>query len=201
MLTEFKLLLKQWGLEYFKRYYSSYRGFVVDNNDPEFNCRLKITCPAVFGKETFDEWVYPKGIPSGKNFGFFAPPSIGDMIWVSFENGDPAFPIWEYGHWTQAHKTPGTNNKIFVFQTPEKQRIEFDDEKGLVKITSKDGYYVEISKDGFRFQKDNIDMRTLTDSLFDAFKNTKTATSLGPQPFINIAEYEALKVKFQKLFY
>lgn len=201
IFTEFKNVLKTFGIEYFKRYYSTYRGFVVDNKDPENLMRVKLRCPAVFGSETFDDWVYPKGVICGNNFGFYAVPSVGDLIWVSFEMGDPAKPIWEYGHWNQKAKTPGTDIQTYIFQTPNKQKLEFDDKKGVVRVTNKDGFTIEMSKDGFQLKAGDVDMKTLMDSLFTAFSNTKTATSLGPQPFINIAEYEALKLKFDKLFY
>lgn len=201
LLTQFKQTLREYGLEWFKRYYSVYRGFVVDNKDPEFLGRLKITCPAVFGDESFDDWVFPKGIPSGNGWGVYAIPQVGELIWVSFEAGNPADPIWEYGHWNQKQKTPGTNNEIFLFQSPQKQRIEFDDSTGKTRILNKDGYLLEISDKGFHMEKNNVDARKLFDELFTAINNTKTATTLGPQPFINIAEYEALKKKFQELFY
>ena len=46
--------LIQNGFEAFGRYYSSYRGFVVDNNDTEGNGRLKLLVPQIYGNQVMD---------------------------------------------------------------------------------------------------------------------------------------------------
>lgn len=204
LTTEFKRILKNYGLEWFNRYYGNYRGLVVDNKDPSFLGRITLTCSAVYGDEIYDDWVFPKGIPSGKNWGLFAIPQPGDLVWVSFENGDSQYPIWEYGHWAQnevPEKAKRSDVSNYMFQSPAGQRIEFDDKNGEVLITNKDGNFIRITKDGFHVERSGVDARKLFDQLFTLFSQTNTATNLGPQPFINIAEYELLKKDFQKLFF
>lgn len=200
LMDTFKMV----GMEYFKRYYSSYRGIVVKNDDPEYLGRITLKCPFVYGNETFDEWVFPKGIPSGKNWGLYAIPNEGDMVWVSFENGDSRKPLWEYGHWAQnqaPEKSKNLENKNYLFQSPAGQRIEFDDKNEKTIITDKSGNVIEISKDGFQIKKGDTTLKTLMDELFQCFSDTKTATTTGPQPFINIAQYEILKQKFDNFLY
>lgn len=204
LTTEFKMLMRKYGLEWFSRYYACYRGSVVNNQDPQFLGRITLKCPAVFGKEIYDDWVFPKGMAAGKNWGFFAIPQPGDLVWVSFENGNPQYPIWEYGHWAQG-ETPTVAQRSdvsnYVFQSPAGQRIEFDDKNACVIITNKAGNFIKMTADGFHIEKSGTDMRSLLDELFNTFAATTTATALGPQPFINLPDYELLKVKFQKLYF
>lgn len=205
LFTEFLELFKSRGLSSHGRFYSIYRGIVVDNADPEFRARLKIKCPAVFKNETFDGWAFPRGMAAGKKWGFYAIPSVGDQIWVSFEEGDPSFPIWEYGTWTDAHPVPETakikTQDNFVFQTPKGQRIEFNDSTDKITITDKTGNVLELSSRGFSMKKGSVTAASLFEELFDLFASTTTATIIGPQPFINVALYSLLKTKFQNFFY
>lgn len=192
------------GIESFKRYYASYRGFVVDNNDPQKKGRIKIKCPAVYKKEIPEKWVFPKGIMSGNGWGFYAIPQIGDMVWISFENGDPSFPIWEYGHWLDGQvPTKADDPKTkFMFCTPGNQTIEFDDKKKKVIVTDASGNSIEISDKGFQLKKGAVTASLLFEELFTLFESTTVITPLiGPQPFVNIAAYSALKAKFKQFFY
>lgn len=200
-MTWFQETLRTYGLEFFGRYYGYYRGKVYDNADPQSQGRLRIICPTVYPEnDSPDYWAYPLGLPSGKNYGFYTMPSIGDPVWIMFEGGDPRHPIWTHGWWpsnsspeTARRKSP-TNH---VFQSPKGQRIEFDDEKELAIITTKSGFKVVVNKKGVFIGKGDDNFNKFLTDTFTTFSNTKVATLMGPQPFINIAEYEALKAKIE----
>lgn len=66
-----------------------YRGQVVSNKDPLNRRRLKIKVPAITG-DTPSAWAWPMETSSVKT----DPPAVGQGVWVLFENGDPAYPIW-----------------------------------------------------------------------------------------------------------
>ena len=69
--------------------FGMYRGVVTDPNDPSNLCRLAVSVPAVMGSASV--WAFPhKGSPTA------SAPSVnaGDGVWVMFEGGDSAFPIW-----------------------------------------------------------------------------------------------------------
>lgn len=133
--AQFKQLLADFGLEYFNRYYSTYRGFVESNEDPENLGRLKLKIPTIYGSKVRDYWAWPVGLYCGNNSGQYFIPEKGDMVFVRFENGDPDYPIWEYGHWNKVNKKPAANSpKQKVLQTPSGLRIEFDDSGELIKI-------------------------------------------------------------------
>jgi len=191
--------VKEFGLfSVFKRYYSFYRAEVVDNADPEGMGRLKVKCRTVFRDATPDKWIFPKGAIAGKKSGFYHLPQVGDMIYLMFEEGDSRFPVWEYGWWLQGQGPEEIAPNKFSWVSPNGNRIDLDDENNTVKITTKDGYVVETDTKLFAGNDAN-NLGNLIDQLFDAFANTKVSTSLGPQPFINLPEYEALRAKFKTI--
>jgi Type VI secretion system/phage-baseplate injector OB domain len=72
-----------------RRFYGTYRGVVVDNNDPDGNRRLKLKVPQVLG-EQITGWSWGIDKPNIK----LASPAVGQGVLVHFEGGDPSFPIW-----------------------------------------------------------------------------------------------------------
>ena len=58
-----------YGLEKLGRYYSSYRAFVVDNDDPLKHNRVRIVSPifGMYGNQGI--WAYPKSQWGGNNYG------------------------------------------------------------------------------------------------------------------------------------
>jgi uncharacterized protein involved in type VI secretion and phage assembly len=142
---------RQEGLEGQGMFYGIYRGFVADNEDPEFLGRLKLKVPQIYGEdEVPDYWAWSKGIYAGNQVGFFAIPNIDDGVWVSFENGDPNYPVWEYGWWGEnevptAAKNNGNKPTNNVWQTKSGNRIEMDDKDGIIRLTNKTGHIIEMN--------------------------------------------------------
>lgn len=66
-----------------------YRGVVAATNDPAGKGRIKVKVPQLLGK-TLTDWAWPKSTASVS----LAAPKVGQGVWVMFEGGDPAFPVW-----------------------------------------------------------------------------------------------------------
>lgn len=169
MENKLKKILRDYGLEWFNVYYSRYRGEIVDNEDPDFRGRLKVKVPQVFGDEIPEYWSLPVGMFSGNNIGLFAIPAIGDSVWVSFENGDPRYPLWEYGWFKEnsvpkAAKVDGNKPSNMVWQSLSEHRIELDDKNALIRITDKHGHIVELNEAGVSIVSDTISFGTLNKS-------------------------------------
>lgn len=90
-----------------------YRGLVVDNNDSNLDQpnlgRVQVRVPQIHGTGVTDEklpWAWPC-IPfagwseTNGAHGAFVLPSIGDPVWIAFEQGDPNAPIWLGGWYGQ----------------------------------------------------------------------------------------------------
>jgi len=71
------------------KYPGLYRGQVVSSKDPLDRRRLKVKVPAITG-ESPSAWAWPLETSSIKTDS----PAVGQGVWVMFENGDPAYPIW-----------------------------------------------------------------------------------------------------------
>lgn len=90
-----------------QRAYGIYRGVVTDNRDPQNNGRLKVKVPQLFANEP-TEWAWPSVSAASRN----QPPAVGQGVWVMFEGGDVAFPIWTgvFG------KNAGTGKDVLIKQ-------------------------------------------------------------------------------------
>lgn len=85
-----------------RRFFGIYRGVVTDNNDPLSKGRLRATVPQVLGSEvTGWAWHVTPPIstvtahkPTETLTVVTTKPSAGTGIFVMFEGGDPAHPVW-----------------------------------------------------------------------------------------------------------
>jgi hypothetical protein len=87
------------------RYYGKFRGTVFLNLDPENRGRIQAIVPDVFGL-TPSTWALPCLPLAGKGSGAFCVPEIGAGVWIEFEQGDPAFPIWTGCFWGATLELP-----------------------------------------------------------------------------------------------
>ena len=135
------------GLEAIGRYYSAYRGHVMDNNDPDGMNRLKVMIPSVGGKDTHPRWAYPRNSFSGAGYGMQVLPMKGDMVMVEFDNGDPKFPIWSHAHFAKDEKPEEfVSHQVYGFKTPKGQIIVIDDRDDVEKIIINHGENVGLVK-------------------------------------------------------
>ncbi|MBA2532454.1 MAG: AAA family ATPase [Nocardioidaceae bacterium] len=86
-------------------FFGKFRGQVTANVDPMGMARIQAHVPAIWGTEP-GPWAMPCVPMAGSNAGLFAVPPIGGGVWVEFEGGDPALPIWVGGYWGSAAEVP-----------------------------------------------------------------------------------------------
>lgn len=71
------------------RLIGKYRAIIKDVNDPEKRGRIKVECPAVYGKDCLSTWCLPCFPPN-----FHSIPPKNSMVWIEFEGGRKDAPIW-----------------------------------------------------------------------------------------------------------
>jgi hypothetical protein len=68
------------------RFYGTYRGVVYDTADPKSKSRIRVKVPQILSDYP-TEWCWPIGVVGSV-------PAVGQGVWVQFEGGDPAYPLW-----------------------------------------------------------------------------------------------------------
>ena len=81
-----------------KSFFGKYRGKIENNVDPMMLGRVQVSVAAVLGDNT-QAWALPCAPYGGSGVGFFAVPPNGANVWVEFEGGNPAQPIWTGCFW------------------------------------------------------------------------------------------------------
>lgn len=136
-----------YGLEKFGRYYSTYRGFVISNEDPDKMQRLQLKIPEVGGDTVYEYWAYPHGVFSGPGYGSQVIPQIGEVVWVSFESGHPQVPIWSHGYpgITDVPNDKELQDKeCYWFKTPKGNLVKINDTKKCITIETTSGYRIKL---------------------------------------------------------
>lgn len=117
--------------------YGKYRGFVTDNADPDKRGRIKVQVPALLADQATD-WALPC-FPCGglADQGWFCVPEVGAQVWVEFEGGDIAFPIWSGTFWQLGSDVPAevrAQPQSHLFKTAGGHWLLFEDSAGAEQV-------------------------------------------------------------------
>lgn len=114
------------GIESLGRFYSIYRAYVIDNLDPLNQNRLAVLIPEVGNLEL---WAIPRNQHGSNGNGFrYLPPKVGDVVWITFEKGNPQMPLWEFHSWADDEAPEGFRDpNVFGLVTPEGLSILIND--------------------------------------------------------------------------
>lgn len=75
-------------------FFGVYLGICTNDVDPEVRARIKAIIPQVFGNDTTEsDWALPC-LPPGDTDPPVDLPVPGQMVWFSFQGGDPDYPVW-----------------------------------------------------------------------------------------------------------
>jgi hypothetical protein len=138
-----------------RRYYGKYRGLCLNNVDPMMMGRITVEVPDVSGVAP-SSWAMPCFPISGIQHGVFGLPPIGAGVWVEFERGDPDYPIWTGGFYSEADVPamarlvpPGVGG--LTFQTTLQNGITISDTPGPtggILIKTATGAMISVSDVG-----------------------------------------------------
>jgi hypothetical protein len=166
------------GLEKFGLYYSQYRGYVQSNTDPLNLGRLQLNIPEVYGDSPSSYWAWPANNYAGPGYGMQVLPQPNDLVWVSFEKGNPRKPIWHFGYFTKGEKPSElVDPNIYWFRTPKGLTVKLDDNTEKITIFHKTGGTIRSAVLGEV-------LKSKVESLIDILLTATTNTGIGPQPFL-----------------
>jgi hypothetical protein len=177
-------LLQEGVLEEAGLFLSCYTAIVTDNNDPEKRGRIKVKCPTVYKDKAPDIWIPQRNTFAGKGIGFFAVPNNGDAVDLTFRGGDVNFPLWEFKSWIKGEEISEAKDNY-----PDRVVIK----RGEVVIE------LDSKENKFKISAGSYSLNDFIKELMQALLATTTATMLGSQPFMNIAEYQQLKAKVEEI--
>jgi uncharacterized protein involved in type VI secretion and phage assembly len=120
------------------RLFGKYAGIVVNVDDPDKRGRLKVRVPDLM-RSVEESWAMPCIPYAGTKAAFFSVPPVGAGVWVEFEAGDDARPIWSGCYWHESGPPLGPTDSACE-PTTHVWRTEFgavvlDDEAKSVTVT------------------------------------------------------------------
>lgn len=199
-----KLLLH--GIEYFGRFYSNYTGFVVDTKDPENRNRLIVGVPSVDGTSISTIWAEPVGTWGGDNYGMQVLPSQGDLVWISYRNGNSKFPMWQHGSFPTADGE-GTgkpsefeHEMIYGFKTPRGNVVLINDSEdgeseSYIEIIHHNNGKITIEDAKMLFETDEFKA-----TVKDAILNATDSVELGSNATQSVVKGEILETLLNNNF-
>ena len=98
------------------RHFGKFRGVVTGNDDPLGQGRIEVKVPAVLGDRTL--WAMPCVPYAGPGVGLLALPPVGAGVWVEFEGGERAHPIWAGCFWAENELPADSDPTTAVLKTP-----------------------------------------------------------------------------------
>ena len=120
-----------------KKYFGKYRGTVLDNVDEMMRGRILAEVPAVSSLFPTN-WCEPCLPLAGIQMGSYFVPQIGAGVWIEYEQGDPARPIWTGCFWGSVAEVPALAqaglpaSPSIVLQTSGQNTVMLSDMPGAV---------------------------------------------------------------------
>jgi uncharacterized protein involved in type VI secretion and phage assembly len=165
------------------RYYGKYRGIVTDNQDPDDLGRLKAQVPRLLGSTVETGWALPC-LPYGglADQGMYFVPDQGATVWMEFEGGDLAYPIWTGTWWGDNELPESAAPAQKVIKTSSGHKVVLDDDGGSIEVTDSNGNTIKMDNSGVTITDQNQNSITMDSSgvaIADSNQNSITMDSSG----------------------
>jgi uncharacterized protein involved in type VI secretion and phage assembly len=133
-----------------KKYFGKYPGIVTRNIDPMMRGRITAFVPHVLGEQE-STWAEPCA-----PFGLFALPTVNAGVWIEFEGGDPARPIWSGCRWRSADEIPYNETPyekvLLVSKGGNKIILDDTSETAAILLETSGGQKIKLSRIGIEIE-------------------------------------------------
>lgn len=147
--------INRFGIECYGHFYSSYPGYVVDNEDPDQMQRVQVILPGILGFGGAPQWAYRKAISPLIQI----LPQEGDMVWVEFLNGRLDHPIWSHYYPLEANIIKEFKHpKCYGFKSPAGYLALIDEIAKTLDIKTPEGYGINITEKTITIKNDKSTM-------------------------------------------
>jgi Rhs element Vgr protein len=119
------------------------------DEDPKAEHRVKVSVP-VLQANTEGVWARLANYYASSGYGEFFIPEIGDEVILGYLNNDPAHPIILGSLYSSSHTPPyalTADNYTKAIVTKSKMKVEFDDDKKVITVTTPGDNKIVISDD------------------------------------------------------
>lgn len=139
-------ILQQMAEDHRNLFFGKYRGVVLEALTGDDMGKLKVSVPDVLQDQPGIAWpCVPFGGPS---HGFVSIPEENDGVWIEFEGGNPAQPIWVGCWWGAGDMPTQADVKVRAWVTTAGLAIVMDDDRNQLSLQHPDGPSITLTSDG-----------------------------------------------------
>lgn len=125
------------------RFYGKYRGIVTNVNDPENLGRIRARVPEVLD-DVESPWALPCTPYAGNGSGAYTIPPKDAGVWIEFEAGDPARPVWTGCWWgenslPQNERRANTTPSLKIIRSEQGLMVTMDDSGQVITVSDENG--------------------------------------------------------------
>lgn len=125
-------------------HFGKYRGIVTDIDDPNNQCRIRATVPAVLGEHACG-WALPAAPFAGDGHGMVMLPKVGSGVWIEFEAGRLDNPIWTGMWWAGGQRPNPQGAAVRVIVSEHGHTVVLDDEADELKLVHGQGPVIKMT--------------------------------------------------------
>jgi hypothetical protein len=125
-------------------YFGKYRGIVTDVDDPNNQCRIRATVPALLEEQACG-WALPAAPFAGDGHGFVMLPKVGSGVWIEFEAGRLDSPTWSGAWWASGQRPDPQGAGVRVIVSENGHKLILDDEADEVTLLHGSGPEIKLT--------------------------------------------------------
>lgn len=141
--------------------FGKYRGLVSDIEDPDGLGRIKAEVPAVYGDQ-ISPWAMPCVPYAGPSHGLALMPEVGDGVWIEFEGGNMANPIWSGCWWADGQRPTPNAGTARLLATTAGHQLLIDEDGDEIKLIHPGGGEIVIGSDEIKISIGQAEIKLTT---------------------------------------